>query len=235
MAGPIEWPTAGEGGLTGKTILLTNATSGNGPAIAGAMSAAGATVLTQVPQVPDSPVPLLNSQQKLIQTTIDSQESARALWEGIEHEVIDVVVLNSACMPRASVTDTDSEWDAAWQEVWSSNVVGPSALMKAAVAHFLGNGGGVFITVSDCSPNISQIESDLFAYGASIAAIESVTKTIARNYAAANILAHIVAPDHKTTTTTPDQVGRLTAFLAAGTARHLSGATFDMNSGTFIK
>ncbi len=235
MAQPTAQQPASENELTGKRILLTNATSGNGPAIAGALTAAGATVLTQVSQEDHSPAPLLNSQQKLIQTTIDSPESARALWEGIEHEVIDVVVLNSACMPRASVTYTDSEWDAAWQEVWSSNVVGPSALMKAAVAHFLGNGGGVFITVSDCSPNISQMESDLFAYGASIAAIESVTKTIARNYAAANILAHIVAPDHHTTTTTPDQVGRITTFLAAGKARHLSGATFDMNSGTFIK
>jgi NAD(P)-dependent dehydrogenase (short-subunit alcohol dehydrogenase family) len=235
MGGSATHTRAGENELAGKRILLTHALSGNGPAIASALTAAGASVLAQVALADHSPAPLVNPPYRLISATMDTPEAARALWQEVEHEVIDVVVLNCASMKRASVTDSVRDWDAAWDCMWSSNVVGPSALIKAALPHFIKNGGGVVITVSACSSNISQLESDQYAYGGSIAAIESVTKTVARNYAAANILAHNVAPDHHTTATTPDQVGLLTVFLATGKARHLSGATFDMNSGTFIR
>jgi len=235
MGGSTTHTPAGENELAGKRILLTHALSGNGPAIASALTAAGASVLAQVASADHSPAPIVNPPCGWISAAIDTPEAARALWKEVEHEVIDVVVLNCVSMKRASVTDSDRDWDASWDCVWSSNVAGPSALIKAALPHFMKNGGGVVITVSACSSSISQLESDQYAYGGSIAAIESVTKAIARNYAAANILAHIVAPDHHTTATTPDQVGFLTVFLAAGKARHLSGATFDMNSGTFIK
>jgi NAD(P)-dependent dehydrogenase (short-subunit alcohol dehydrogenase family) len=33
----------------------------------------------------------------------------------------------------------------------------------------------------------------------------------------------------------PEDIGNLVAFLASGTARHLSGATLDVNGATYIR
>jgi NAD(P)-dependent dehydrogenase (short-subunit alcohol dehydrogenase family) len=98
------------------------------------------------------------------------------------------------------------------------------------------------------------------AYGASKAAIRSMTQSIARNYARKNILAYVIAPGVVDTQMSqsfadtqvggraavteglamgewvpPDDVAQLVTFLATGRARHLSGATLDVNGASYIR
>jgi NAD(P)-dependent dehydrogenase (short-subunit alcohol dehydrogenase family) len=86
-----------------------------------------------------------------------------------------------------------------------------------------------------------------------------VTQTVARNYAAAGILAYVVAPGIVRTRLSeasaaarggieavnaalamgemvpPEEVAELVAFLATGRCRHLTGATLDVNGASNIR
>ena len=97
------------------------------------------------------------------------------------------------------------------------------------------------------------------AYGASKGAIHAATKTIARAYAREGILAYTIAPGVVRTRLSeqfaataggeeqinktlamgewvpPAEIADLAAFLATGKARHLSGATLDMNGASYIR
>jgi NAD(P)-dependent dehydrogenase (short-subunit alcohol dehydrogenase family) len=97
------------------------------------------------------------------------------------------------------------------------------------------------------------------AYAASKAAISAATKTVARNYAAQGILAYVIAPgvvatqmsvdsaakiggvDAVTATlpmgewVPPSDIAETAVFLASGRARHLTGATIDLNGAAYIR
>jgi NAD(P)-dependent dehydrogenase (short-subunit alcohol dehydrogenase family) len=97
------------------------------------------------------------------------------------------------------------------------------------------------------------------AYGASKAAIQAATQTIARAYAKKGILAYVLAPGVVRTRLSeqfaatqggednitrglamgewvpPAEIGELIAFLATGRMRHLSGATLDINGASYIR
>jgi NAD(P)-dependent dehydrogenase (short-subunit alcohol dehydrogenase family) len=121
-------------------------------------------------------------------------------------------------------------------------------------------GGGVIVTVSSWVVHRGVTNPDGMAYGASKAAIRSMTQTVARGYARDNVLAYVIAPGVVDTQMSqqfadtqpggreavakglamgewvpPDEVAKLTAFLATGTVRHLSGATLDVNGASYIR
>ncbi len=86
----------------------------------------------------------------------------------------------------------------------------------------------------------------------------ALTKTIARGYAAENILAFAVAPGFTETEmayvgmteadikrivsaiplgsmASAEEVGALVAFLCTDQVRHLTGATFDINGASYVR
>src|SRR5688572_16691908 len=126
------------------------------------------------------------------------------------------------------------------------NVVEPASLIRAAVRHYLEHGGGTLITLSSWAAQRGSAISHLGGYAASKVAIAALTQTIARNYAAAGILAYVVAPGIVRTRLSevsaqarggidavnaalamgemvpPEEVAALIAYLATGTCRHLT-------------
>lgn len=173
---------------------------------------------------------------------------------------IDTLVLNAATMiPIGGIDDSEEDWNHAWQTQLQVNVQAPSRLMRGAVRHFRERGGGVIITLSSWVAQQGVTNPAMLAYAASKGAIRATAQSIARGYAKDNILSHIIAPgivrtkmsedfaalqggEEKVTNSLamgewvpPSEVANLVTYLAAGKAKHLSGATLDMNGATYIR
>ncbi len=173
---------------------------------------------------------------------------------------IDVVVLNAAIMLwDAGIEDPDDAWDDAWDRQWRVNVLSPTRLMRHAVRHFKDVGGGVLVTISSWAAQRGVTNPSMIAYAASKAAVKAAAQTVARGYARDNILSYVVAPgvvrtrmsedfaalqggEEKVTAmlamgewVPPSDIGELVAFLATGKARHLTGATLDVNGASYVR
>ncbi|MDH3740993.1 MAG: SDR family oxidoreductase [Hyphomicrobiales bacterium] len=173
---------------------------------------------------------------------------------------IDTLVLNAATMvPVGGIDDSEDDWNHAWQTQLQVNVHAPSRLMRGAVRHFREQGGGVIITLSSWVAQQGVTNPSMLAYAASKGAIRATAQSIARGYARDNILSHIIAPgivrtkmsedfaalqggEEKVTNSLamgewvpPSEVAELITYLATGKAKHLSGATLDMNGATYVR
>ena len=145
-------------------------------------------------------------------------------------------------------------------EAMAVNVHAPARLLRHAVSGWLAAGrGGSIIGIGSWVSTRGTANPGAIAYAASKAAISAATKTVARNYAEKGILAYVIAPgvvntqmsvdsaaktggvDAVTATlpmrewVPPGEIGELAAFLATGRARHLSGATIDINGAAYIR
>ena len=139
------------------------------------------------------------------------------------------------------------------------NVLAPARLMRNAVRHWKGR-GGILITLSSWNAQRGSTNPAQIAYAASKAAVKAAAQTVARGYARDGILSYVISPGIVRTRMSeefaalqpggeasvtaslamgewvpPREIGNTIAFLASGMARHLSGATLDMNGATYVR
>lgn len=251
--------------LSNKTVLVTGASGGIGYEIAKSIGASGANVIAHWGQNQEgaarATVDVPGQRKLLVQADFSQPTGAEALWqEAVDWKGrVDVVVNNAAVMPEAGIEDSPSDWDEAWVRALGVNVVQPARLLRLAVNHFLEHSGGIIITLSSWAAQRGAGNPKLVAYAASKAAMAAATKTIARSYARSNILAYCVAPGPVDTEMTrrsalnqggldsvraalsigdiipPQEIAEIVSFLASGVARHLTGATLDVNGATYIR
>lgn len=174
---------------------------------------------------------------------------------------IDVLVNNAGIMRQTGgIADPVEEWDRVWAEAMAVNVHAPARLMRHAVRHWLEAGtAGSVVGIGSWVTTRGTSNPGAIAYAASKAAIAAATKTVARNYAANGILAYVIAPGVVDTqmsvesaartggvaavTATlpmgewvpPSDIAEVAVFLASGRARHLTGATIDVNGAAYIR
>lgn len=174
---------------------------------------------------------------------------------------IDVLVNNAGIMRQTGgIFDAIDEWDTVWAEAMAVNVHAPARLLRHAVTDWRGaDRSGAIIGIGSWAASRGTSNPGAIAYAASKAAMVAATKTVARNYAAQGILAYVISPGVVDTqmsvdsaektggieavTATlpmgewvpPSDIGELAAFLAEGRARHLSGATIDINGAAYIR
>ena len=174
---------------------------------------------------------------------------------------IDVLVNNAGIMrQKGGILDPIEDWDAVWAEAMAVNVHAPARLLRHAVSGWLAAGEpGAIIGIGSWATTRGTANPGAIAYAASKAAIAAATKTVARNYAERGILAYIISPgvvrtqmsvesaaltggEAAVTATLPmgewvppSDIGELAAFLAEGRARHLTGATIDVNGAAYIR
>ena len=199
---------------------------------------------------------------KLVQAELGDTAAVEALWREVLdwRGRIDVLVNNAAIMRMTGgIDDGDDAWDRVWDEAWRVNVLAPCRLMRNAVRHYTANGGGMLVTISSWAAQRGPGNPALLTYSATKAAVMAATKTIARNYARDNVLAYVIAPGVVRTQMSvdaaeatggeaavsaglamgewipPADLASLTTFLCAGTCRHLSGATLDVNGASYIR
>ena len=251
--------------LTGRTILLTGASSGIGAATARILGAAGASLIAHYAGdkagAEDATSEIPAGRKLLLRADFREPGAGRDLWARALawRERIDVLVNNAAIMPDNPIDAPDEDWDETWSQILRVNVVEPASLIRGAVRHYREAGGGIIISMSSWAGQQGSAIPQLSAYAATKAAIKAVTQTMARVHAADGVLAYVIAPGIVRTQMSesssafrggeeavrailplgdmvpPAEVGNLVAFLSSGLCRHLSGATLDVNGASYVR
>ena len=249
--------------LKGKTILVTGGSRGIGAAIARAAGVAGATVLLHYARSRDAAEAIRAEIGPdvchLVAADLGQPDAASVLWRDAEARAprIDALVNNAGIFAPAPITAPMRDWQQAFAQVMQVNLTAPAELCKLAVAHFRKMGGGRIINIASRAAHRGDAP-DQWPYAASKGALVALTKTIARGYAAENILAFAVAPGFTDTEmayvgatdadvkrivseiplgsmAAPEEVGALVAFLCSNQVRHMTGATFDINGASYVR
>lgn len=251
--------------LSGKVILVTGASGGIGAETVRLLGEQGASVIAQYSSnsagVDAATEEIPDERRHILQANFAEAGSPDRLWsEAVEWQGhVDALVSNAAVMPSAGLDAGDEAWLDSWEQALNINVVQASSLMRHAARHFAARGSGSLITMSSWAAQRGSGNRELIAYAASKAAITAATKTIARAYALDGVLAYCIAPGPVATDMTrrsqdmqggedavlaglamkelipPREIAELVAFLCQGNARHLSGATLDVNGATYIR
>ena len=196
----------------------------------------------------------------LIAADLASAEQGRALWweaMGRLDGRIDVLVNNAGIFEAAPIEQSDEAWSAAWARTMQVNLTAAAELCRLAVLHFREKGGGRIVNVSSRAAYRGD-SPDHWHYAASKAGMVAMTKTIARGYAAENILAFAVCPGFTATgmvddylasrggpailadiplgrPATADEVAETVRWLAVDAPASATGAVIDVNGASFVR
>lgn len=161
---------------------------------------------------------------------------------------VDILVNNAAAIAVGPTTEQDV---ASYEESFAANVRAPFFLTKALAPKMIARGGGSIVNVSTMVAQIGM--PGMSVYGATKAALESLTRTWAAEFAPAGIRVNAVAPGPtrsdkvvslmgdgveelgRTTplqrTASPTEIAELIVFLAGEKASYVTGATVAADGG----
>lgn len=253
------------GVLSGKCVVVTGASKGIGAATAAAMARAGATVVAQYGRDrAGAEAAVAGTDARIVQADFGQAAAADRFWDEAVAAAggrVDVLVNNAAVMHQGGgIADPLDKWDAVWRDTMEVNVLAPARLMRHAVRHWLDGGrGGALVGIGSWATTRGTSNPGAIAYAASKAAIVAATKTVARTYAPDGILAYVISPGVVRTQMSvdaaahaggeaamtaalpmgewipPEEIAELAVFLAEGRARHLTGATIDVNGAAYMR
>ncbi len=180
------------GGLAGRRALVTGHRGGIGAAIVAVLEASGARVAgLDLPEV---------DLGELDAVAGHVAAAAEALGG------LDIVVNNAGATALGHLVDTPL---AEAERIFRVNVLGPFAVLQAAIPRLVEAGGGAVVNIASDQALIGKRVSA--AYGASKAAIAQLTRSAALDWAPARIRCNCIAPG---STDTP-MLRRVIAELAA--------------------
>jgi NAD(P)-dependent dehydrogenase (short-subunit alcohol dehydrogenase family) len=180
--------------LTGKTVLITGASRGIGAAIAAAMVAAGAQVALNsrgVEQL-EKTAAGVGGRALVLPGDVTDAETAHgvvaATIEGLGH--LDVVV-NNVGGSSFMVPFTELRFSG-WDKLMKLNVYSAVHVLQAAAPHLLERGSGSVINVASVAGQVAT--PGLLPYGASKAALISLTKSLAVEWASRGVRVNALCP-----------------------------------------
>ena len=247
--------------LSGRVVLVTGASRGIGRAIATGMAEAGASVAVHYGKSQDQAQSLaqeLGRRARVFQADLASVEDCVALIDRVlaHYGKLDVLVNNAGVGIMVPLEAPVSEWQAAWDVTLAVNARATALLCRLAVRHFVTCGGGRIINVASRAAFRGDT-ADLTTYAASKGAVVSLTRSIARAYGKSGITAFVIAPGFVRTDmaqksidtygesfvlddlalnrlTEPGDLAPIITLLASGMADHATGATIDINAGSYV-
>jgi NAD(P)-dependent dehydrogenase (short-subunit alcohol dehydrogenase family) len=182
--------------LAGKVAVVFGGTSGIGRAIAHGLAEAGADVIPtsrRREQVESAADEIEERGRRTLRVTSDVQErgSVRAVLEAAVEafEKVDILVNSAGRTLRAPTADISEE---DWEEVIATNLTGTLRACQIFGRHMLERGRGRIINIASLSSFVALTE--VAAYSASKAAVASLTKSLAVEWALRGVNVNAIAP-----------------------------------------
>jgi NAD(P)-dependent dehydrogenase (short-subunit alcohol dehydrogenase family) len=182
--------------LTGKVAVVIGGTSGIGRAISHGLAEAGADVVPtsrRIEQVQVAAREIVERGRRSIEVVSDVTD--RASLERVLGSCLDAfgkvdILVNSAGKTRRAPTVDLSE--AEWDDILSTNLTGALRACQVFGRHMIERGYGRIINIASLSSFVALYE--VAAYSASKAALLSLTKSLAIEWAHHGICVNAIAP-----------------------------------------
>lgn len=231
-------------------ILLTGASRGIGAATLDALTSSGHRVAGHSTRGGNG----------LIAGDLADPTSPKLIWQAALDQLggrIDVLVNNAGIYEGVAEDASDEAWHAAWTRTLTVNLQASADLCRLAVRHFREHGGGRIVNVASRAAFRGDSPQH-WHYAASKSAMIGMTKSIARGYAAENILAFAVAPGFTVSEMTEEYLqgrggaaivadiplGRVTntaevaeaiRWLAIDAPAASTGSVIDLNGASYVR
>ena len=232
-------------------ILITGASRGIGAAAFALLKKHGHRVIGHSTRGSD----------ELIAGDLADPAAPRNVWDTALDELggrVDVLVNNAGIYEAVADNAPDDEWHAAWVRTMTINLQAAADLCRLAVSHFLDRGGGGRIINIASRAAFRGDSPQHWHYAASKGAIVSMTKTIARGYAADGVLCFGVAPGFTVSemteeylagrggaqivadiplgrVATTDEVAEVIRWLAVEAPASATGSIVDVNGASYVR
>jgi 3-oxoacyl-[acyl-carrier protein] reductase len=187
-------------------------------------------------------------------------DAAAMLWVEALNRLdgrIDVLINNAGIFEAAPISISDQEWRTRWSRTMQVNLTAAAELSRLAVLHFAQNGGGRIVNVASRAAYRGD-SPDHWHYAASKAGMVAMTKSIARGFAAQQILAFAVCPGFTMTgmaeeylesrggeklladiplgrVATPQEVAETVRWLSVDAPPSATGSVIDVNGASFVR
>jgi len=182
--------------LTGRTAVVVGGTSGIGRAIAHGLAQAGADVVctsrrNEEVEKAAGEIEALGRRTIRCSSDVSNRESIENLLsESVgAFGKVDILVNSAGRTKREPTLDVNEE---DWNAILETNLTGTLRTCQAFGRHMIGNGYGRIINIASLSTFVSLFE--VAAYSASKAAVASLTKSLAIEWAKQGVNVNAIAP-----------------------------------------
>ena len=239
--------------LSGKRVVVTGASGGLGKRIAQRFSAAGSKVTiigrSQVTWIADSDQDNYRSVQCDIQN-IEEIERVLGEWEEAG-EICQVLVNNAGVLTEGALLDYSEK---AWDATFNVNLKATFRMCQLFAKHMRGKQDCSIINAASYAATLPAAFSGVYA--ASKAALVSLTRTMAAEWAPYGIRVNAYSPGVVRTPMTepklklhesqmleaislgrlgtPDEVANVVLFLASSASAYVTGTNIDVSGGKLI-
>lgn len=246
-----------------KVVLITGSSRGIGRAIARLFAERSARVAVHYNRnraaAEATLAELPAGSHLLVQADLTDPAAVATMVEAVVAEAgrVDVLVNNAGIYEDHPLAEVSyEEWQASWRRVIDANLIGAANACYCAARHMIAQGGGRIVNVS--SRGAFRGEPTGPAYGASKAALNAMSQSLAKYLAPFHVTVGVVAPGFVQTdmarealsgqsgveiraqspfnrVARPEEVAYAVLFLASEGAEFMSGAIIDVNGASYLR
>jgi NAD(P)-dependent dehydrogenase (short-subunit alcohol dehydrogenase family) len=235
--------------LIGQRALVTGATSGIGKAVAVALGRQGAEVLVHGRDAARgaetvAEITAAGGSATFVAADLSDAADARRLAEEVGD--VDILVNNAGISVWGATGDFDLD---NYDTMFDGNVRAPFILVAGLAPGMAARGNGAIVSVSSMAGHVGMTGGA--AYGATKAALESMTRAWAAEYSPSGVRVNAISPGPVYTPTPsgpefiralgettamdrasqPEEIAEVIAFLASPRASYMTGATVAADGG----